>query len=301
MSEATCGALRPVYLVTILFNSADCIAAFGRDLVAQTFRNWRLIAIDNASVDDSAGALTCLADERIQVIRNRRNLGFARAANQGMRLAVEKGAEFLVLINNDTRMAPDLLARFIAARGRLGADVITPRIMYLDRPNEAWYAGGHLAYDWVFKNVHEQFDPTETRSEWTVDFASGCCLGLSAKVLKSVGLLDESLFVYWEDTDYCLRLKLAGVPIWYVHDLVLMHEGGHASGGERSVGFNRLFWRSYVVVIRKHFGLTVAMRSIARVALKELGRPEKRPRPLIAMLLALLRGMVTPIRPKVEI
>lgn len=296
MQTSTATAV-PVYLVTVLYNSADCLAAFVASLRGQECRHWRLIAVDNASADTGAAILTGAADDRISVVRNDRNHGFARAANQGMRAALAEGAEFVVLINNDTVLPADFLARFLALRGELRADVIAPRIMNLRRPDTAWYAGGHLEHDWIFRNIHEPYDPQDKIPVRTVEFASGCCLGISRDALSLAGMLDESFFVYWEDTDFCLRLKALRTPIYYVGDVVIFHEGGHTSGGEFSASFNRLYFRSYIQILRKHFGLAVALRTILRIALKELGRPDKKWRRLSAMLTAMVRGLGAPLLP----
>jgi GT2 family glycosyltransferase len=301
MPEAGSPGTSPCYLVTVLYNSGDCVAAFVDGLIAQSFSQWRLVAIDNASNDGSAATLTRAGDNRITVVRNATNLGFAKAANQGIRMALGQGAGFMILINNDTQLPPDFLSRFLASRDELRADVIVPRIMQLHQPDEAWYAGGHLEYGWIFKNIHEPYDPTDSRRVRTVDFASGCCLGLSRAIISRVGLFDESFFVYWEDTDYCIRLKSLNVPIFYVNDLVIMHEGGHASGGQNNAPFNRLYWRSYIQMVRKHFGLPVAVRTMLRISAKELGRPNKKIQPLRAMLLAMAKGLATPLRPPAEI
>ena len=287
----------PIHLVTVLYNSRACLAAFAASLGAQTHRSWRLIAVDNASADGGADLLAGTADARIAVLRNAKNLGFAGAANQGIRAALAKGSDFVVLLNGDTVLPADFLARFLAARAALRAEVIAPRIMHLHRPDEAWYAGGHLEHGWIFQNIHEPYDPADTTTARAVEFASGCCLGISKTALTKVGLFDERFFVYWEDTDLCLRLKAAGLPIYYVNDVVIFHEGGHASGGEFSASYSRLYYRSYVQLLRKHFGPAVALRTVVRVALKELGRPEKKWRRLWAMLAAMARGLVTPPRP----
>ncbi len=300
MSEANVINGPPVCLVTVLYNSEPNIASFIAGLSEQDYRNWRLIAIDNASTDASVSELARVSDSRISIVRNSSNRGFARAANQGLRAAVTEGAEFMVLINSDTQIPVNFLSLFLSMRNELEADVLVPRIMLLDRPDEAWYAGGHLDYGWVFKNVHEPYDINEKRRVRTVDFASGCCLGLSKKVLSSVGLFDESFFVYWEDTDYCIRLREAQIPIYYVNDVFLMHEGGHASGGEHTVSYNKIFWRSYIQIIRKHFGIVVTLRTMVRLSLKELGRPNQQTRLLATMMLAMMKGLLTPLLPPAE-
>ena len=283
-----------LHLITVLYNGADALPAFLDSLKAQSFRDWRLIAIDNASPDDSGEIAAAAGDDRITVVRNPANLGFAKAANQGLREAARAGGDFFVLFNPDTVFGPEFLGDFVAARDRLDAQVIAPRIMLLERPDRAWYAGGHLEQGWVFRNVHEDYDPHDTRTSRPVDFASGCCLGLTRHVLERIGLFDESFFVYWEDTDFCLRLKEAGVPIVYVREPSLLHAGGAASGGEGSTGYNRLYYKSYVQFLRKHFGVSSALGTALRLVLQ--AAEQRRDYGVIArMAAAMLQGMVAPL------
>ena len=286
----------PLYLVTVLYNSRDCLPAFAASLAAQDFFSWRLIAVDNAPADGGGAWLAGRDDPRIKIVRNPRNLGFARAANQGLRAALAEGAEFVVLLNNDTVLPEDFLGRFRAWQRRLGAEVIAPRIMQLRRPEESWYAGGHLDHGWILRNIHEPYDPATAVPARVVEFASACCLGLSRAVLARTGLFDESFFLDWEDVDFCLRLARAGVAIHYVSDVFLLHEGGHASGGEFSAAYNRHYYRSYAQMLRKHFGGAVAWRMALRIALKELGRPHRRWPRLLATLSGLARGLAAPLR-----
>src|SRR5689334_3343036 len=118
----------PIFLVTILYRSEESIPGFLNCLRSQEVTNWHLAAIDNASPDGSAAAVSAAADSRITIIRNKGNLGFAKAANQGLRAAIAAGAEFMVLINNDVWFGPDFLGRLLQARAELEADVIAPRI-----------------------------------------------------------------------------------------------------------------------------------------------------------------------------
>ncbi len=290
-----------LYIITVFYNSRGCISPFLQCLADQDFHEWNLVVIDNASTDGTPNLLDTVVDSRITTVRNLTNLGFSKAVNQALRMAFRQGGELMIIINNDVWFPPDFLSQLITAHRELQADVIVPRIMRLDRPNEAWYAGGHLDYGWVFKNVHEPYNPENSSRVRTVEFASGCCLGLSRRVLTTVGLFDESFFVYWEDTDYCIRLKDHGFPIYYFSDIVMMHEGGHASGGELSATFNKLFWCSYVKILRKHFGLFVTIRTMLRISAKELGRPNRRASQIAVMMMAMVRGLATRLAPPAEI
>ena len=283
--------MSPVFLITILYNSEANLRPFLAALAAQSFDDWRLIAIDNAFPDGSTAILKECRDPRISLICNRANLGFARAANQGLKMALSAGAERMILMNNDISFGEDFLDRFMQIWSESSAKVITPKIMLQSHPEQAWYAGGHLEHGWVFRNIHEHCDRTETTAWREVDYASGCCLGIRREVLDSIGFLDERFFVYWEDTDFCLRLKENGIPVTYVPEPSLLHSGGSASGGEFNRNYNRLYFKSYIQCLKKHFGFSYAMRGIARLLLREIGRPNQDPRRIAQMAAAMAQGL----------
>jgi GT2 family glycosyltransferase len=292
----------PIDLVTILYNCAEDIDRFLDCLLAQTDPAWRLTAIDNASGDGAAELVAARREPRITLLRNGENAGFARAANQGIRHAASGGGTFFVVINNDVAFAADFLARFRAARDTTGAKVISPRILCLNNPAEAWYAGGRIDRSWVLVNVHEFDNPPDLRPAREVGFVSGCCLGLDRAVLERVGLFDESFFVYWEDTDLCLRLEKAGVKMYYVREPVVLHAAGAASGGERSPRYIALYYRSYMQLLRKHFGLRSTPRDMARLLVqawrwRSPGRLARCGR----MAVAMLRGCAAPLRPQARL
>lgn len=285
-----------VFVVMILYKSEDSIPSFMQCLQRQTTRNWRLMVIDNNSPDNSFAVLSRYGDERVTVLRNSINLGFAKAANQGLVASADRGGLFYVLMNNDVHFAPDFLQLLVTARTALQAEVITPRIMHMEAPDEAWYAGGSFDDGWLFRNTHGAHDPAADQTPRRVDFATGCCLGLTRSVLSRAGLLDESYFVYWEDVDFCLRLKKRGIPIVYVPALSLLHAGAAASGGVETPSHIGLYYRSYMQFLRRNFGIRRAVRSMIRLLLQENERQARDPARLRGMAMAMLRGLAAPLR-----
>ena len=279
-------------IIIVLYRSRAELPALWDCLQAQTFQDWHLIALDNSPEDGGGEFLAGRGDPRVEVVRNAGNLGFSRAVNQGLRRALADGIPRSLLLNPDTECGPDFLAGLMAAWDSTGAQVIAPRVMYHDDPDRSWYAGGHFEDGWIFANRHDVYQPGGPGSR-IVDFASGCCLGITAQVLRQVGLLDESFFVYWEDADYCLRLKAAGVPIQYVEQPVLLHHSGASTdGGERSPVGEALYFGNYAVLLRKHFPLRRALQILLRIFLKERSRPGLRPGSGGRIGRALLRGFL---------
>lgn len=288
----------PVFLITILYNSERYIRTFLECLLRQDKMDWNLIVVDNASADGSRGVVERVSDSRITLLRNEVNTGFARAANQGLRHAYRHGGKFFIVINNDIEFQPDFLRAFVQARSDRAADVITPKIMSLTDPNLTWYAGGYISNEWIFdgKGISESAAWRERSKTREIDFAPGCCLGLTATFIETVGIFDESFFVYWEDLDLCLRMKEKKIRIHYIDELTIRHVGGGSSGGEFSPSYVRLFYRSNMQLLRKHFGIAKAIADALRLIRREFGR-EKRNWPFIAQLsLALLRGVFAPLK-----
>ncbi len=286
-----------IHIVTVLYNSNEAFTTLWLHLVAQRMGDWRLIAIDNASADTSMNTLRALADPRVTIIANDTNVGFARAVNQGLRAAAEQDAQRFLLLNPDTVPPPNFLQDLLDTWMEHEWPVVAPRVMRTDDPARSWYAGGHLDYGWTFANKHEEYRPEDPPTPRQVDFASGCCLGLALEALEQVGLLDESFFVYWEDVDLCMRLNAAGIPIHYLPDPTLLHEGGASSGGEYSPAVTRLYYASYAQLLRKHFGMVAAVRTMGRVLRAEHARAAGTPQ-LKRIAAAMLRGLRAPLSPE---
>lgn len=286
-----------ITLIVILYRSVGHLPSFLDCLLAQQLENWQLVVIDNASPDTSGAVIEARKDDRINVFRNSRNVGFAKAANQGLRNAFASGSTFCLLINIDTTFGPTFLKDFVRVRNLLNAAVITPRIMLADRPDEAWYAGGHFKDGWTFEAIHEGYDPNFSNAPRLVEFASGCCLGLTRSSVERAGLLDESFFVYWEDVDLSMRMSCLDIPIYYVPELSLLHAGGASSGGAFSRSHRKLYYRSYMTFLRKHFGVGRAFRVMVRLLGRELEREERNWIAFLIMAKGMLWGVATPLHP----
>ncbi|HEY2835046.1 MAG TPA: glycosyltransferase family 2 protein [Rhizomicrobium sp.] len=260
----------PLHLVTILYHSSKSFQGFLNGLKAQDRGDWRLHVIDNGD-PESVAILGAQADPRISLSHNSGNIGFARAANQGVRQALAEGANAVVLINNDIIMPPDLLNALGEAERQLPGAVMCPRIMEADQPDVCSYAGGSIKKTWVYQNVPFPYDPAVTEPQ-RVEFAPGCCLLISASALAKVGLLDERFFVYWEDSDFSLRLNQAGIPIYYLPTISILHKGRESTGGQFSSTYYKLFYTSYMQFLRKHFGLSHAVATMLRLTRRDWER-----------------------------
>ena len=204
-------------------------------LQKQTYRDFEIILLDDASTNDSVQQLQKHLTENTVFLPQEANSGFAAVNNVGMRRALADGCDWVLLLNNDTVVAPDFLETLLRQTPQ-GA-VSCPKMLFLNPPDEIWFAGGTLDRKTgkvVHLGGHAKDGPDFSRKK-QVGFITFCCVLLPRKVIETVGYLDESLFMYCEDVDYCIRLTDAGVPMWYLPDAVLHHKAGGTAGGMLSV------------------------------------------------------------------
>ena len=252
-------------VVTVTFNAAEFLQPFMDCCLAQTFKDFELLVIDNASSDDTLEVLTATVDPRLTLIQNERNVGYAAACNQGIRHFLECGVDDILFINNDTEFGPELFGALRALRARHSADAITPRIGYAEAPEINWYAGGRFTFWKGFQGEHpgqgERHDPMDTEPRW-MPVAPGCCVMFAAATFERLGFFDENYFVYFEDTDYFLRMERAGLRLLYAPGLSIAHKISLSTGGAQSDFSIRYYQRNQMYLLRKHFGaLTVACQS----------------------------------------
>ena len=251
-------------------------------LQKQTYRDFEIIMLDDASTTDSVQQLQKHLTENTVFLPQEANVGFAAANNVGMRRALADGCDWVLLLNNDTVAAPDFLETLL--RETPAGAVSCPKMLFLDPPDEIWFAGGEL--DRATGKVrhlggHEKDGPAFAEKK-QVSFITFCCVLLPRQVIEQVGFLDETLFMYCEDVDYCIRLADAGVPLWFLPDARIWHKAGGSAGGMLSVYYitrNTLYLtckgksRGYI----RARTLPVLIAGAARYALtKLLGRKKGR-------------------------
>jgi hypothetical protein len=210
-----------------------------------------ILVVDNASTDGSVEAIRQQFPE-VELLVNARNERFARANNQGMQKALAAGADWVLLLNNDTEVAPDFLDYLIAAaKSRSDAGMIGCKIYYHRDPQRIWFAGGRVNF-WAGRISHlglRQIDQPIAGQPEVVDYITGCALLVKRECIEKIGMLDESYYMYAEDTDWCWRARQAGFVCLYQPAAKVWHKVGAAAGGAfkvyHKVRSNFLFFRRY--------------------------------------------------------
>lgn len=265
------------------------------------------IVVDNGSTDGSQKAVKnfykkARKDITWELIENRENLGFAEGNNVGMRYALKSGADFIMLLNNDTIIDKNLFVDLInAAKNYPKAGIISPKIYFAKgfeyhkkryKKNELgrviWYAGGDVDWNNIYGSNHgvDEVDKGQFDKVADTDFATGCCMFFRSKVLKDLGLFDKKYFAYLEDSDLSQRAKKAGWRVLYTPKPHLWHKVGQALGvgsekNDYYITRNRLLFglryarlRTKVALIKESIKLLLKGRKWQRIAIRDfyLGR-----------------------------
>jgi len=209
----------------------DCVDS----LLALEYDATSVIVVDNHSTDGTAEAVRSRYGERVILVENPRNLGFAAGNNVGIERALELGCEAIMLLNNDTIVSPSLLDALVPAL--FAADdigIVGPKIYYAEPPDQIWFAGGevHLARGTARHIGIRERDIGQFQTPRDIDYVTGCALLARRDVYERIGRLDDGYLAYYEDTDFCMRARRAGFRIRYVPEGTLWHRISASTGGQ---------------------------------------------------------------------
>ena len=239
-----------VAVIVLNWNGRDDTLACLESLRAVAYQNFHVTVVDNGSTDGSAGAIRRQFPD-VALIETGRNLGFAGGNNVGIRNALQQGADYIFLLNNDTVVAPSLLQELVSAAARCPErGIFTARIYYYAQPERIWSAGVQWLRDRMeFRHVQDDaVNSVDQRGVAQTDYACGCALFARSTIFRDVGLLDAKFFLTYEETDFCYRARRAGIPSYYVPSAVLWHKVSVSFGGSESplikyfITRNRLLW-----------------------------------------------------------
>jgi len=200
----------------------ECLAS----LLAADYPALTILLVDNGSPDGSGERLHS-AFPGIAYLQTGANLGYTGGNNRGIGWALDRGAEYVLVLNNDAVVEPTAVTRLVEAAGA-GAQVgaVAPKILYFAAPDRIWFGGGSVSRVrglGVHRGRGERDDPTKNETLEGITFVTGCCCLLSADALRGVGAFAEDFFAYVEDVELSLRLARAGYRLVYQPAARVLH------------------------------------------------------------------------------
>jgi GT2 family glycosyltransferase len=238
-----------VAIIIVNFNGTDDTHKCLRSLHELDYPNAEVVLVDNGS-SPPAGELFAAEYPWVRVIQNPVNGGWAGGNNVGIRDALARGAEYFVLLNNDTIVAPNLVTRLLAGFAT-GYDVVGPLVNWMDEPDVRMMDGCTFdAPDSVSFFDRAKITPPVT----DVEIVYGCCLTTSADVFRRIGLLDERFFLIHEESDFCLRARRAGFRCGVLADVLVWHKGSSSFQREGKPLQRYFDARNLFLLMWKHIG-----------------------------------------------
>ena len=243
-----------VDVITLTWNQRQDTLACLESLSRLTYPNYRIIVVDNGSSDGTAEAVR----ERfpnVELIVNERNLGFQGGFNVGMRRALDTGADFVFVMNNDTTVQPDILGELIKYATPPDVGMLSPKIYYFAEPDRIWTVGGDR-HPITFEMIHKgegQLDRGQWDQVLERDYLVGCAMLMKRSLLEQIGLFDTGYHpIYYEDVDMCVRAQQAGYRLLMVPGAKMWHKVSASSGGFDSPRQRYLMARHSVRFFRKY-------------------------------------------------
>ena len=201
----------------------DCLAS----LETLTYPNFWTVVVDNGSTDDSVARIRAEYPD-VEIVALAANLGYAEGNNRGIAHALARGADYVLILNNDTLVAPDMLSVLMDfAVSRPGLGIAGPTMLCVDPPDALFAAGSVIDWRRGLTVNRGMFQPTtdypRPSAPEPVDFIAGCALLISRSLVEMVGALDSTYYLNYEDVEWCVRARRHGFEIWYVPQATLWH------------------------------------------------------------------------------
>jgi GT2 family glycosyltransferase len=210
------------------------------------------LVVDNGSPEPIGPGF----DANAAAVRSDVNLGYAGGANLGIRAARDRGADVVLLLNNDARVhvaANGAACEVLEADGRVG--VVGAKVLTREDPTRLWLAWGDVDYRQSLVALRGSGLPDAPRfnRERDVAWVAGCAMWLRVRALDAIGLFDERFFAYHEEVDWCVRAWRGGWRVVYCPRVVVTHTGRGSAGNEASIRVRKYFAaRNAILYARKH-------------------------------------------------
>ena len=228
-------------IVTVLYNSEPVLEDFFRTLNEQTYTDFVLYLVDNASKDESvfkSQEYAKFVSFECKWLLQKENLGVAEGNNIGIRAALEDKCDYVLLSNNDIVLQLDTIEKLLEGMLSMKATMAVPKIYYWDDPKKIWMAGG--SFRWLQCSVSHRGENEIDAGQYDfmefMSYAPTCFMLIKSSKFKDVGLMDENYFVYYDDTDFVFRASriYSNKVILYVYNSIIWHKVSSCTGGGES-------------------------------------------------------------------
>jgi len=248
--------LPTVHIVILNWNGLEDTLECLSSLESMTYTAVKAIVVDNASRDNQAETIEQNFPDVI-VLKQTENLGFCGGCNVGIKYALESGADFVMLLNNDTLVPPDLIEKLLAGFENLeNAGAVSPIILEHPATEKIWFSQARwdvAEAQFRLSKPNEKYEDFADKKPYLSDFACGCCLFAPAKIFETVGLLDERYFAFYDEAEWCARLRENGFESYVIPSAFMYHKVSRSTPSLVStylLSRNRLLWMTENLLVK---------------------------------------------------
>ena len=217
---------KKVAIVILNFRGYEDTITCLNSLKSNISSNVKIIVVDNNSADGSAEKLSLI--ENITIINSSVNLGYAGGNNLGIRVAKDEGYEYICVLNNDTIITSDFISpiiQLLANRNDIG--IIGPLILENTTEEIVQSSGAEIR---LHKGIVPILNHGVLRSKITeelipCDYVGGACMVFRSSLLDEIGDIPENYFLFYEETEWCLRTKRSGYEVLCYTAPSIIHKG----------------------------------------------------------------------------
>ena len=243
-----------IKILILNWNGKELLKPCLESVIKIDYPNYSVLVIDNGSMD---GSLEMVKKNypKMECLSLDKNYGYAGGYNKSFEYLKSDPPEFILLLNNDTEVDPNILTSFIQAKDQYGSKhLFGGKIYYQDNPERIWYAGGRVNLKCAkisHRGIRKQ-DSEKYSEPLQADYITGCCLFTTMEVINKLNGFDEQFNMYSEDVDLCLRANKIGINCYYWPDAKLWHKVSASLGGTFSFGKSIRKYRSLFKLYFKH-------------------------------------------------
>lgn len=214
-----------VGVVILTYNSEKFICQCLASVKKNIYSPLDIVIVDNNSTDKTIETVRKQFPKQI-ILQTGNNIGFAAGNNVGIRYLLNKKCEYILLLNPDTKVSRYLIRKLLHGffhNKHIG--IVGPIISYLKDQDAIWFAGGYFNETFCFTKhpfMNQSLRKSKIASR-TVDFITGACMMIRSDMIKSVGLLPEKYFLYFEDAFYCKKIRGSGFECYLIAQPLVCH------------------------------------------------------------------------------
>ncbi|SEM54348.1 hypothetical protein SAMN04487902_101383 [Prevotella sp. ne3005] len=253
-------------IVTVLYNSAPVLEEYFSTLDIQTYKVFILYVIDNKSSDNSLAEAERLSETvgfKTIILPQPENWGVAKGNNIGIKAALKDKCDYVLLSNNDVVLEKDTIENLLKGHIDNNASLSVPKIYYWNTDKIIWAAGGYFRLTDCSSRHYGMRKPDQGQFDKVrqIGYAPTCFMLINKSVFNDVGFMDETYFVYYDDSDFIWRaVRKDRGKVYYIPSSLLWHKESFSTGGSQSDFSIYYLARNRMYFAHKHFNFLQRVR-----------------------------------------